>query len=509
MTNIVSSLFGPSPIEVMQQQQARIDTAADRYATQQPFQRAAGQMFRGGAGLARPIAGMLGLEDPQADEARVSQAIMSQVDVTTSDGLAQGASMANRMGQPRLAFLLAQAAQKRKTEETAENQKIAAANLSNARAKALSYGSATQKQQLAAKQAIARDRALQRGMAAGLSGDDLDAYAQQQVDIVTQEWIRTVGGSDDSGKTSTPSVRIDSTGLPVSALSPDTSIEAGKSFSRDELDAMKADAAERGDSMAVAALSAMQPKIAIGPKPKESSKQPIQYIDKNGQPVWGTIDEARGQGVAGLDPKTKAAVASATETGKSGAEMNVKEFVSAKNSADNIQKIDATLTHLKSSQAITGLGADIQKNIERAKALLGDKVASGRASDTEILDVLMGSDVFPMVGSLGIGAKGMDTPAEREFMRSVLTGTISLNRDTLIRMTEIRKSMAQREIDRWDARVDKGELDKFFEQTGRERTKFGNKKPSLPAADQEALDWANANQGDPRSAKIKQRLGLQ
>tara|TARA_R110002126_G_scaffold145833_1_gene291787 strand:- start:2362 stop:3600 length:1239 start_codon:yes stop_codon:yes gene_type:complete len=33
--------------------------------------------------------------------------------------------------------------------------------------------------------------------------------------------------------------------------------------------------------------------------------------------------------------------------------------------------------------------------------------------------------------------------------------------------------------------------------------------PQLSARDQQALDWANANAGDPRSAQIKQRLGVQ
>ncbi len=35
------------------------------------------------------------------------------------------------------------------------------------------------------------------------------------------------------------------------------------------------------------------------------------------------------------------------------------------------------------------------------------------------------------------------------------------------------------------------------------------RKPQLSARDQQALEWANANAGDPRSAQIKQRLGVQ
>lgn len=117
MPNIVSSLFGHTPIEIQQAQQAQIDASADHYASQQPFQRAAGQMFRAGAGLAQPVAGMLGMTNPQMEEARAAQDIMSQVDATSAEGLARGAMIANRMGQPRLAFQLAQAAQQRKAQE--------------------------------------------------------------------------------------------------------------------------------------------------------------------------------------------------------------------------------------------------------------------------------------------------------------------------------------------------------------------------------------------------------
>lgn len=117
MSDIVQGLFGPTPMQVQQQQQMMLDRNAELYAAQDPFQRAAGQMYRAGGGLAAPVAGMMGMSNPQLEEAKVSQAIMSQVDSTTAEGLAKGAMMANKAGQPRLAFMLAQAAQKKKSED--------------------------------------------------------------------------------------------------------------------------------------------------------------------------------------------------------------------------------------------------------------------------------------------------------------------------------------------------------------------------------------------------------
>ena len=172
------------------------------------------------------------------------------------------------------------------------------------------------------------------------------------------------------------------------------------------------------------------------------------------------------------DPTHQGAIAGAKEAGKGAGEYNMDQYKTAESAADNIARIDALITHIDKSDAITGLGADVFKNIERAKALLGNKAAQGKVTDTELLDIMMGSEVFPMIKSLGIGARGMDTPAEREFMRKVLTGEISLNKDTIRQMAQIRKDIAVRAVDKFNTRVDSGELDNFFSMSGLKRKKF-------------------------------------
>jgi hypothetical protein len=117
-----------------------------------------------------------------------------------------------------------------------------------------------------------------------------------------------------------------------------------------------------------------------------------------------------------------------------------------------------------------------------------------------------------MIGTLGIGARGMDTPAEREFMRQVLTGTIALNKETLIRMAEIREKIARRAIDTWNIKVESGELDNFFKARNLPKTTItippSSLTTKLTGQDDAALSWANANPNDPRAAKIKQKLGV-
>lgn len=152
------------------------------------------------------------------------------------------------------------------------------------------------------------------------------------------------------------------------------------------------------------------------------------------------------------------------------AEQDVELVKTAGKSANNISKIDMTLNQLQNTDAITGLGADIQKNVNRfAAKVLKDKKAGKQVADTEILDAFLGSDVFPQIGALGIGAKGLDTPAEREFLRQVMTGTISMDKNALIKMTQIRRDIEKRSIDRYNQAVNSGELDDYFASTKRQK----------------------------------------
>ena len=155
--------------------------------------------------------------------------------------------------------------------------------------------------------------------------------------------------------------------------------------------------------------------------------------------------------------------------GKS-AEADLDQFQAASSAVEGLDKINSVIEHLKKSDARTGLGAELLKNVDRARVfLLNEQKAGRRVSDTELLDSMLGSDVFPMIKALGIGARGMDTPQEREFLRQVMTGTVSMNKDTLIRMAEIRKNVAERAVERWNERVQRGEVDRFFEHSGRQK----------------------------------------
>jgi hypothetical protein len=125
----------------------------------------------------------------------------------------------------------------------------------------------------------------------------------------------------------------------------------------------------------------------------------------------------------------------------------------------------------------TGIGADLINNINRTKLLFTDSQKNIKdVSDTELLNSLLGAEVFPQIGALGIGAKGLDTPAEREFLRQVMTGTITMNKDTLLRMTNLRKKYEEKSLAQYNDAVDTGQLDELFQYSGLPKKKLSAPK---------------------------------
>ena len=196
-------------------------------------------------------------------------------------------------------------------------------------------------------------------------------------------------------------------------------------------------------------------------------------------PVRASTGGATGTGVPiaaspDADPDLKARQEAAKTAAIKATQLNFENYEQAAATFDSLEKLDRTLVHLRTSDAITGLGAEIQKDIEKVQKLfLGSKAAGKKVSDTEILETLLGSDVFPLITSLGIGARGLDTSAERTFLLKVMTGDISLDKDTLIQLTQTRRDIAQRVVDKFNQRVKKGELDTIFKAMGRDPTPFG------------------------------------
>ena len=140
------------------------------------------------------------------------------------------------------------------------------------------------------------------------------------------------------------------------------------------------------------------------------------------------------------------------------------EYRAAKNAPEAILRLDEVQSLIKSGNITTGFGAEVFQNANRVRSkFLNDQKAGKTVSNTELLDSLLGSDVFPMINALGVGARGMDTIAEREFLRQSFTGTKEFTPETLQRLTEIRRDIQMRVIKKFKKNNASGAYKKLFD----------------------------------------------
>ena len=116
--NIVDSLFGLQPWQIQQQQNAALGQSADKYAAQDPFQRATGSMYRAGGMMAGPVAGAMGYVNPAIEQAKMREQVMGMGgDLSTSAGLKAKAAQFAQAGDQRTAMTLVLKARQMEAEE--------------------------------------------------------------------------------------------------------------------------------------------------------------------------------------------------------------------------------------------------------------------------------------------------------------------------------------------------------------------------------------------------------
>ena len=136
-------------------------------------------------------------------------------------------------------------------------------------------------------------------------------------------------------------------------------------------------------------------------------------------------------------------------------------------SSQNVLNLQQTLSIIEKGDLNTGLLADIKTNLDRARAIYSkDPKLVERLTDTQLVDAALGADVFKAIGELGIGARGIDTPAEREFLRKVLTGKITLEKSTLIELTKKRLNKEKAIIDKYNKDLKSGRYKRYQDELG-------------------------------------------
>ena len=128
-----------------------------------------------------------------------------------------------------------------------------------------------------------------------------------------------------------------------------------------------------------------------------------------------------------------------------------------------LENTNEVLKLLDDEGVTTGFGATMFTNAKRMgntlmRVLNKDHLVKEDVSKDQYLEALLGSQVFAMIKTLGIGARGLDTPAERDFLISVMTGVRTMDAGAIKRLTRLRQEIAIEAIQKYNEKIDNGSL---------------------------------------------------
>lgn len=128
-----------------------------------------------------------------------------------------------------------------------------------------------------------------------------------------------------------------------------------------------------------------------------------------------------------------------TEAAKASIETVTPIYQNALVAPKAIENLDRTIDIIQKQPINSGLFLDLKNLRDKLLTEFGSKDAVERLTWTQITNSRLGSEVFQLFSALGLGARGMDTPAEREFMREVLTGNLSMTPQALVALAKSRR----------------------------------------------------------------------
>ena len=167
------------------------------------------------------------------------------------------------------------------------------------------------------------------------------------------------------------------------------------------------------------------------------------------------------------DPETAAKVAQAKKVGAEVGLTNSKAYFAARDVVNNVKDIDSMISRLQATDDSTlGFLTNLNLLKNRVMAKAGNQDALKKVNDAEMINSLSGKEVFELIKALGIGARGLDTPAERKFLREVLTGTNELTKETLLEMAMERRKIQIRNVEKWNKGLKEGLYERFYSNTG-------------------------------------------
>lgn len=449
--NIVAGLFGLTPEMYGERQRTSALQEGITLAQLDPAARGAAMTYAGARGLGTAIGGAFGVEDPQLKMISARNTIAQQIDQTNPESILKGAQMLAQMGDQQGAMALAQYARQAQSEMAQAQQRRAAEQASLAQAA---------KTQLSIKQE-----------------EDLRAELAKLPPTATQDEILAVltkYGSPDK-----VIAALTASASRTEATQARTATSEAANLAKTEAAKTAADAAlERAKVAADAQIEAA----------RERGATAVQIAQLQTQTKRDLAQLA-------ISLKESASAELLTPKEKQKREAAYPQATSAINSfetkADSFVKDIEKLRDSPGLSEITGIAAGrlpgITANGRAAQALYDKIVAKGGFQALQDL-----RDASKTGGALG----NVSNQEGKQLTASF--AAIDRRQDA----KDVRAALDQAI---GDIQGSKTRLKEAYDLTY--SYKAEQPKKTLSGEDRQALDWANKNPNDPRSAQIKNRLG--
>jgi len=449
--NIVAGLFGLTPEMYGERQRTSALQEGITLAQLDPASRGAAMTYAGARGLGTAIGGAFGVEDPQLKLISARNSIVQQIDQTNPESILKGAQMLAQAGDQQGAMALAQYARQAQSEMAQTQQRRAAEQVSLA---------TTAKTQLSIRQ--------EEQLRDELSKLPQDASQEDIISVLTKY------------------------GSPDKVLAALTASASRKEATQARTEALQANIQARAET----STAANQAKIEAATIAAQARIDAAQQAGATRLQVAQMQTDAR-RDIAQLAISLKEAANAEllTPKEKQKREAAYPQATSAISSfetkADSFVKDIEKLRDSPGLAEITGFAAGripgITANGRAAQALYDKIVAKGGFQALQDL-----RDASKTGGALG----NVSNQEGKQLTASF--AAIDRRQDA----KDVRAALDQAI---GDIQGSKTRLKEAYDMTY--SYKAEQPKKSLSGEDQQALDWANKNPNDPRSAQIKNRLG--